>query len=246
MEDTSLIYGRNAVIEAIKSGRGLDSVLITENELKGSLVQIAALCRDNKIVLKRINPKKLDVLCDNGVHQGVAAYISIVTYKELDDVLDFAKSKGESPFIIVCDGICDPHNLGAIIRTSEAAGAHGVVIPKRGGVQITSATEKAAAGALSYQNIIRVTNISNTLDELKTKRLWIYGADMNGEDYKTVDFTGSAVLVLGSEGKGLSRLVKEKCDFLMKIPMRGKINSLNVSVASGILMYAYAYIGVRN
>ncbi|MCL2013485.1 MAG: 23S rRNA (guanosine(2251)-2'-O)-methyltransferase RlmB [Oscillospiraceae bacterium] len=238
MNEVRLIYGRNPIIEAITSKQGLDTILVADGDIRGSLIKIIALAKENNITVKYTNAKKLDDISGGGVHQGVATYVSPVEYCELQDILNCAKKRNKPPFVVVCDKICDPHNLGAIIRTSEGAGADGVIIPKRGGTLITPTAEKAAAGAVSRQNIMKVTNIPSILDELKKNGFWVYGAHTDGANYAQMEFSGAIALVLGSEGKGLSRLVKEKCDFLVGIPMRGKLNSLNVSAAGAVLMFA--------
>lgn len=236
-QNDELIVGRNAVIEAVKGGRSINSVLVAKGERNGSIVKITAMCRENKIVLKEVDRKKLDFLCGTTAHQGVAAYVSAHEYAELEDVFSLAEQRGEQPFVIVCDNIEDPHNLGAIIRTAEAAGAHGVIIPKRHGAALTWAVGKASAGAIEYLPIVRVGNLSAAIDSLKEKGLWVYSADMDGKPWCETDFSGGVALVVGSEGKGVSRLIKEKCDFCVSLPMKGKINSLNASVAAGIIMY---------
>ena len=197
-------------------------------------------CRDRGIVVKETDRRKLDKLCGGENHQGVAAWAAVHEYASVEDILENAKSKGEQPFVIICDEIEDPHNLGAIIRTADACGAHGIIIPKRRGVALTYAVGKVSAGAVEYVPVARAANLPSVIDELKEKGFWIYGADMNGERWDRQDYSGSVALVVGSEGKGISRLVREKCDFIVLLPMKGKINSLNASVAAGILMYEIA------
>lgn len=237
---TDLIIGRNSVLEALRAGRAIDSLLVARGERSGSIGRILAECREKGIVIKEVDAKKLDFLCGRGNHQGVAAYAAAHAYACVADLLALAQQRGESPFLIICDELEDPHNLGAIIRTAEAAGAHGVIIPKRHAASLSFAVSKAAAGALEYLPVARVGNLAATLDELKKQGLWIYGADMDGTPFCETDYSGPAALVIGSEGRGLGRLIKEKCDFIVSLPMKGKINSLNASVAAGILMYEIA------
>lgn len=239
-EHEGLIIGRNAVSEAIKSGRTIDTLLVARGERGGSVGAIITKCRDKGIVVKEVDRRKLDSLCGGENHQGVAAWASVHEYASIEDILENARSKGEAPFVIVCDEIEDPHNLGAIIRTADACGAHGIIIPKRRGVSLTYAVGKVSAGAIEYVPVARVSNLPAALDELKEKGFWVYAADMDGKRWDEQDYSGSVALVVGSEGKGVGRLVKEKCDFIVSLPMKGKINSLNASVAAGILMYEIA------
>lgn len=238
--EEGLIIGRNAVSEALKSGREIDSLLVAKGERGGSIGTIIAKCREKGIVVKEVDSRKLDSLCAGANHQGIAARGAVHEYSDIPAILSAARDKGEDPFVIVCDNLEDPHNLGAILRTAEACGAHGVIIPKRHGVSLTYAVGKASAGAIEYVPVARVTNLSAALEELKEQGLWVYAADMGGEPYDKVDFSGPVALVVGSEGKGVSRLVREKCDFIVSLPMKGRINSLNASVAAGILMYRVA------
>ena len=198
---------------------------------------ILGKARELGIVIKEVDRRKLDAMCGGANHQGIAARASAIEYAQVDDILEKAGQAGEKPFIIILDGIEDPHNLGAIIRSADASGAHGVIIPKRRGASLTDAVGKASAGAVEYVPVARVSNLARTIDELKSKGLWIYGADMDGSRWDSVDYSGPVALVIGNEGKGISRLVREKCDFIVSLPMKGKINSLNASVAAGILMY---------
>lgn len=240
-ENPNLVIGRNAVSEAIRAGREIDTLMVAAGERGGSVGKIIAQCREKGVVVKEVDRRKLDKICCGGNHQGVAAFIAAYEYSTIDDIFNLAKSRDEEPFIIVCDEIEDPHNLGAIIRTAEAAGAHGVIIPKRRSASLSFAVSKTAAGALEYVPVARVSNLPGTIDELKKRGVWFYGADMDGEPWNTVSFGKSAVaLVIGSEGAGIGRLVKSKCDVIVSLPMRGKINSLNASVAAGILMYEVA------
>lgn len=232
-----MIIGRNAVLEAIKNGRQTDTVYVASGERTGSIGMILGKARELGIVIKEVDRRKLDAMCGGANHQGIAARASAIEYAQVDDILKKAGQAGEKPFIIILDGIEDPHNLGAIIRSADASGAHGVIIPKRRGASLTYAVGKASAGAVEYVPVARVSNLARTIDELKSKGLWIYGADMDGSRWDSVDYSGPVALVIGNEGKGISRLVREKCDFIVSLPMKGKINSLNASVAAGILMY---------
>lgn len=232
-----MIIGRNAVLEAIKNGRQTDTVYVASGERTGSIGMILGKARELGIVIKEVDRRKLDAMCGGANHQGIAARASAIEYAQVDDILEKAGQAGEKPFIIILDGIEDPHNLGAIIRSADASGAHGVIIPKRRGASLTYAVGKASAGAVEYVPVARVSNLAQTIDELKSKGLWIYGADMDGSRWDSVDYSGPVALVIGNEGKGISRLVREKCDFIVSLPMKGKINSLNASVAAGILMY---------
>lgn len=241
-EDTQLredlIEGRNAVIEALKSERTIEQLLIAKGDTEGSVNLIIALAKERHIVIKEVDRKKLDNMSVSKAHQGVIAIVTPYDYFEVSDILKYAEEKGEKPFILILDEIEDPHNFGAIIRSAEVCGVHGIIIPKRRNVGITPIVYKTSAGAVQHMKIAKVTNINTVIDELKEKGLWIYGADMDGENYcYEVDFSGATALVIGSEGKGISKLTKSKCDVLTKIPMRGNINSLNASVAGGIMMY---------
>ena len=242
-EQPYLLIGRNAVREALKSGRSIDRVLVT-TEHDGSLGEIVTLARERKLVVREVDRKKLDELCmpfghggKTANHQGVVAYAAGVTYCEISDILDAAKEKGEAPFVIVLDGVEDPHNLGSIIRSADCAGAHGVIIGKRRSASVTAAAVKASAGATEYVKIARVVNISAALSELKSAGLWIAGADMKGENMRSAAMKGPLAIVIGNEGEGLSKLVSENCDFLVSIPMQGHIDSLNAGVAAAILMF---------
>ncbi len=236
-KDSLIIFGRNPVTEALRSGREIDKLLVVKGQTGGSVQAIIAKCAKRKIPIKEVPATKLDFLSGGGAHQGVALFVAAHSYSTLDDILNFAEEKNEKPFIIICDELEDPHNLGAIIRTAEACGVHGIVIPNRRSTSLNATVAKASAGALEYMRVARVTNISNTIDLLKEKGLWIYGADMDGEGWCETDYADSVALVIGSEGKGISRLVKEKCDQIVSLPMNGQINSLNASVAAGVLMY---------
>lgn len=236
-EEQDLIIGRNASMEALRSSREIDTLFIARGDRSGSIGAIISIARDKGIVVKEVDRRKLDAMCGGANHQGVAARAAAHKYASVDDIITAAKEKGEDPFVIICDEIEDPHNLGAIIRTADACGAHGVIIPKRRGVSLTYAVGKVSAGALEYVPVARVPNLPSAIDDLKKEGFWVYGADMDGTPWDKQDYSGAVALVVGSEGKGISRLVKEKCDFIVSLPMKGKINSLNASVAAGILMY---------
>ena len=238
--ENDIIAGRNAVLETLRSGRPVDSVFLSPGEKGGSLSVIAAMCRERGIPVKQASAEKLSFKCGHVNHQGVVAVIAAESYVTVDELLQRAEEKGEPPFLILCDGLEDPHNLGAVIRTAEAAGAHGIIVPKRHSVGLTAAVAKASAGAVAYLPVARVSNLAQTIDRLKERGVWIYGADMEGSSWCGADLTGSIGLVVGSEGFGISRLIREKCDFLLSLPMKGRINSLNASVAAGILMYEAA------
>ena len=230
-----IIAGRNAVAEALRAGRAIDSVLLAKGDRAGSISALAAQCRRKGLV----DSRKLDALCGPN-HQGIAALAACKETVTLDELFAAAEAKGEPPFFVVCDELEDPHNLGAILRTAETAGVHGVVIPKRRSAGLTSAVYKASAGAVEYVPVARVSNITDALREMKKRGVWVYGLDMDGETWCSVDMKGAAAVVVGSEGRGISRLVKEQCDFIVSLPMRGHITSLNASVACGIVLYEAA------
>lgn len=236
-----LIIGRNAVAELLKSGREIDTLFVVRGEKGGTVGKIIAECKEKGAVVKDVDRKKLDFMCGHANHQGVAATCAAHDYSTVEEILETAKERGEEPFIVACDGIEDPHNLGAIIRTAEAAGVHGIIITKRRSASLNYTVGKTSAGALEYMKVARVSNLASELQKLKAQGIWIYGADMDGEDVRGVDTSGAAVLVIGSEGDGISRIVREKCDFIVSLKMKGKINSLNASVAGGVLMYEFAY-----
>lgn len=235
-----IIAGRNPVMEAIRSGRSIESILVAKGERSGSVVAIIAKAKQKNIPVKDVDSKKLDFLAKGVNHQGIVAQCAVKEYSTLEEIFALAEERGESPFIIVLDKIEDPHNLGAIIRTAECAGAHGVIIPERRSAGLSYTVEKTSAGALEYMPVVRVKNISAVFQKLKDKGIWVYGADMDGEHYKKVNFDGAVALVIGNEGKGISPLVAKDCDVIVSLPMKGKINSLNASVAAGILMYEIA------
>ena len=232
-----LLIGRNAVTEALKSDREIDTLILIRNNNNPALSRLASMAKEKGAVVKEVDSKKLDFMCGGANHQGVAAYVAAHEYASVEDIFAYAEEKGEAPFIVVCDEIEDPHNLGAIIRTAECAGVHGVIIPKRRSASLNFTVGKTSAGALEYMRVARVSNLASTIDELKEKGCWVYGADMDGTDYKKTDFSGAVVLVIGSEGKGICKLIRQKCDAIVSLPMKGNINSLNASVAAGILMY---------
>lgn len=232
------IEGRNPVMEALKSGRTIDKILVQSGEKHGSLRKIIALAREKKIVVSETDKSRLDKMSITHSHQGVIAFAAAKEYVDVEDIINYARQKDEPPFIVIADDLTDPHNLGSVIRTANAAGAHGVIIPKRNSVGLSPVVEKASAGALEFTKVARVTNLASTIDKLKKENIWVVGADMDGEN--TIfnhDFSGAIAIVVGSEGKGLSRLVKEKCDFIVRIPMYGEINSLNASVAASLMIY---------
>ncbi len=233
-----LIIGRNAASEALKAGRDIDCVYVAKGERSGAVVPILAKCKDRNIPIKEVDSRKLDFMCGHANHQGILLSAAAHAYATVEDILAKAEEKGEPPFIILCDGLEDPHNLGAIIRTAECCGAHGVIVPQRRSVGLTGAVGKASAGALEYVPVARVTNLVATIEMLKEKNIWVYAADADGTAWNKADLTGAIALVIGSEGNGVGRLVREKCDGVLSIPMKGQINSLNASVAAAILMAA--------
>jgi len=232
------IAGRNAVAEALKSGRAADTLFVAEGD--AALGALIALAKSRGIVVKDVKREKLTQLCGSGYHQGVVLLAAAHAYAELEDIFARAEEKGEPLFVIICDEIEDPHNLGAILRTAEAAGAHGVIVPRRRSAPLSQAVAKASAGAVEYIPVARVPNLCAAIETLKARGVWVYGADMNGALYHTQKLTGPIALVIGSEGRGLGRLVKERCDALLSLPMWGRMTSLNASVAAGILLYEIA------
>lgn len=235
-EVTGLIVGRNPVMEALKSGKALDTIYVNENA-GGSIGAITRIARERGIVIKNVSDQKLTQMCGGASHQGIIASGACAEYVSVEDILAISKKKGTAPFIIICDEIEDPHNLGAIIRTAEAAGADGIIIPKRRSASLNATVFKTSAGAASWLPVARVANLGAAIDDLKKNGIWIYGTDASGENYSDTSFTGPIGLVIGSEGFGMGRLIRDKCDFLVKLPMYGKITSLNASVAAGIFMY---------
>lgn len=234
-----MIYGRNPVIEALKTGTTtIDKLMIQEGLHHPQIKEILRLSKENGVMYRFVDKRKLDTLCERENHQGVVASIASHSYAEVGDILALAKEKGEPPFVVILDSITDPHNLGSIIRTANAAGAHGVIIPKNRSVSLNATVSKVAAGAVEYTPVARVTNLPQTLEKLKQAGLWIVGTDLSGtQTHSECSLTGPLGIVIGSEGEGMSRLVRQACDFLVKIPMIGKIESLNASVAAGVLLY---------
>ena len=231
------IEGRNAVIEAFRSGKPIDKVFILDGCQDGPMVTIRREAKKKDVMIKYVTKERLDQMSETGKHQGVIAYAAAYEYAEVSDILEKAKEKGEDPFIFILDNIEDPHNLGAIIRTANLAGAHGVIIPKNRAVGLTATVAKASAGALNYTPVAKVTNLSQTIEELKKEGLWFVCADMDGEIMYRQNLTGPIGLVIGNEGEGVGRLVKSKCDLVARIPMQGDMDSLNASVAAGVLAY---------
>ena len=231
------IEGRNAVIEAYRSGKTIDKLFVLDGCQDGPVKTITREARKQNTIIHYVSRERLDQLSGTGKHQGVIAYAAAYEYAEVEDMLRLAEEKGEPPFLFILDGIEDPHNLGAIIRTANLAGAHGVIIPKRRAVGLTSTVAKTSAGALNYTPVAKVTNLSATIEELKEKGLWFVCADMGGEEMYSLNLKGPVGLVIGNEGEGVSRLVREKCDMIASIPMKGDIDSLNASVAAGVLAY---------
>lgn len=231
----NIIVGRNSVMEALRSDREIDKLIVGKGA-EGSIKKILGLAKDKRIPVTMADKPALDRIANGSPHQGVAAYVSSYSYCEVEDILAAAEERGEAPFVIILDNLEDPHNLGAIMRTAEACGAHGIIIPKRRSVSITEVVAKASAGAVEYMPVAKVSNIAQTIEFLKEKGVWIYACDMDGETYYKTDMRGAVGLVIGSEGFGISRLVKEKCDFVVSIPMIGKITSLNASNAAAVLL----------
>lgn len=224
----------------MKSGRTIEKLFVAKGTVEGSLKMIISMARDMGIVISEVDRKKLDDMSTTHSHQGVIAIASPFVYSSIDEILDSAREKGEEPFVVILDEIEDPHNLGSIIRSANVIGAHGIIIPKRRTAYVTAAVAKASAGAVEYTKVAKVTNLNQAIRELKEKGLWIIGTDMDGEVCYNSNLTGPVAIVIGSEGKGISRLVKENCDGIVRIPMQGEINSLNASVAAGIIMYEIA------
>ena len=237
-KNMDLLEGRNPVMEALKSGRDIDRLYIQSGEKNGSINKIISLAKKAKIVITEVDKKKLDMMSETKSHQGVIAITPVKEYVSVEDILNIAKEKGENNFIVIADEITDPHNLGSILRTCNAAGVHGVIIPKRRSVGLSSVVAKTSAGAVEYTPVARVSNIAQTIEKLKKNGVWVVGADMDGD--RTIyshDFSGNVAIVIGSEGEGISNIVKEKCDFLVTIPMLGEITSLNASVAGSLMIY---------
>ena len=231
----NLLIGRNPIREALKSNRDLEKLLVARGELQGSAREILQMARDAHVNIQEVDKARLDEIAPH--HQGMIAYASAYAYATVQDMLDAAAAKGEDPFLVVLDGVTDPHNLGAVIRSAECAGAHGVIVPARRSVGLTPAAVKASAGAIEHMKVARVSNLNRTLEDLKRQGMWVYAVTMEGKDYRKIDFKGPCILVIGSEGEGISRLVLENSDVQVSLPMRGHIDSLNASVAAGIMMY---------
>lgn len=231
-----LAVGRNAVKELLADGRDVEKIYVQRGEREGSINLLVGIASERKIPIIELDKQKMDRMCANARHQGIIAAASEQNYSSIEDILAYAEEKGEPPFIVLLDGVEDPHNLGAIIRSAECMGAHGIIIPKRRAVGLTPTVAKASAGAIMHMRIAKVTNLSQTIDELKERGLWFYAADMDGESIYETSLTGAVGIVLGSEGDGVSRLVKEKCDFVISVPMFGKVNSMNVSCAAAVVL----------
>lgn len=236
VNEISAIFGRNAVLELIRSGRSIDKLFVRKGDREGSITRIVAEAINRKIPVVEVEKNKLDAMCGGMNHQGVAAQAAAKEYVSVDEILEIAKERGEKPFIVIADEIADPHNLGAIIRCAEGAGAHGLIIPKRRASGLTAAVDKASAGAIEHLAVAKVASLASTIDELKEKGIWIYGAEADGEPYYNTKFDSATAIVVGSEGAGISRLIREKCDFMLSIPMYGKVNSFNVSCATAVLL----------
>ncbi|KUP04807.1 RNA methyltransferase TrmH [Bacillus coahuilensis p1.1.43] len=233
---TDYIAGKNPVIEALKAGRDINKIWVAEGSQKGQMQQVLGLAKESSVQVLFVPKKKMDQMVSN--HQGVVAQVAAYQYSSLDDMFALAESKGETPLVLLLDELEDPHNLGSIMRTADAVGAHGIIIPKRRAVGLTATVAKASTGAIEHIPVARVTNLSQTIDELKERGIWVTGTDAKGkQDYRQMDASMPLCLVIGSEGKGMSRLVKEKCDFLVQLPMRGHVTSLNASVAASLLLY---------
>lgn len=231
-----IIIGRNSVKEALRSQRSIDTILVAKKH-SNSLNETLKKAREKGLIIKEVDNKKLDTMAKGKVHQGIIAICAAKEYSSVDDIFSLAQSRNENPFIIILDEIEDPHNLGAIIRTAECAGAHGIIIPKRRSASLSFTVSKTSAGALEYMPVARVSSLANTIDELKKRGVWVYGTDMVETKWCQTDFKGSIAIVIGNEGKGISRLIKEKCDVLVGLPLCGNVQSLNASVAAGIVMY---------
>ena len=236
-----LVVGRNAVKELLSEGRDVEKIYVQKGEREGSINMLIGLATERKIPLIELDRQKMDKMCGNLRHQGIIAMASEQNYSSVEEILAYAEERGEAPFVVLLDGVEDPHNLGAIIRSAECMGAHGIIIPKRRAVGLTPTVSKASAGAIMHMRIAKVTNLSQTIDELKEKGLWFYAADMDGESIYESNLTGAVGIVLGSEGDGISRLVKEKCDFVISIPMYGNVNSMNVSCAAAVILSEVAH-----
>jgi 23S rRNA (guanosine2251-2'-O)-methyltransferase len=232
------IVGKNPVLEALRSGRSMNKIWIAEGSLRGPMTQVMSLAKEIKVQVQLVPKKKIDQVAEGQAHQGVIAFVAAYEYAEVEDIIQAAKEKDEPPFILILDEIEDPHNLGSILRTADVVGAHGVIIPKRRAVGLTSTVAKSSAGAMEYVPVARVTNVVRTMEELKEQGIWMVGTDATGEqDFRQGRYDMPIGLVIGSEGKGMSRLVKETCDFTVRLPMAGQVTSLNASVAGALLMF---------
>lgn len=237
-ESSEIIIGRNSVAEALKSGRSINKLFVAKGQRQGSVKTLIGEARELGLVVQEVDSAKLDELAGNSRHQGIVAMVAPITYVEVEDILAAAAAQNEPPFIVILDELEDPHNVGAILRSADAAGVHGVLLPKRRSCPISATVAKTSAGAVEYVPIARIGNITQTIKQLKAAGLWIVGADMDGaKEYYDTDLTGPVAVIIGSEGKGMGRLIKEQCDFIVRIPMRGQINSLNASVACSLLLY---------
>ena len=234
-EAANLLTGRNPIREALKSGRDIEKLMVARGDLSGSAREILSMAKERRVPVQEVERTRLDAIAPN--HQGMIAYASAYQYSTVEDMLELAKAREEQPFLVILDGVTDPHNLGAIIRSAECAGAHGVIVQERRAVGLTPAAVKASAGAVEYIPVARVVNLTSVIEQLKAQNIWIYAADMGGEDYREVDFKGGVALVIGAEGEGVSRLVLDACDKRVSLPIRGKLDSLNASVAAGVLLY---------
>lgn len=235
--DANILFGRNPIIEVLKSGRDIEKILIQKGQVEGSIKKIIGDAKAKGIIIVEVEKSKLDELSNREKHQGVVAYVAAKDYSTVEDILEEAKTKGEDPFILILDNIQDPHNLGAIIRSAHNAGVHGIIIPKRRAVGLTSTVSKSSAGAIEYMKVAKVANIAQTIEELKAKGIWVACADLEGQIIYKDNLRGPIGIVIGSEGEGISKNVKSKCDFVVSIPMFGKVTSLNASVAASILVY---------
>ncbi len=238
--DGTVVVGRNPILELLKSGKDVEKLYIQRGEREGSITKIFAEAKKRGIVITEVDKKRLDELAFGNAHQGVAAVVSSVSYKTVEELVQIARDKGETPLLVVCDGVEDPHNLGAIIRCADGAGAHGVIVSRRHCPVIGQTVFKSSVGAAAHVPIAKVSNIATAIDELKEMGVWTFAAEADGVHYKQADFKGACAIVLGSEGDGVSRLVREKCDFVVSIPMRGAVNSLNVSTAAAVLLFEAA------
>ena len=236
IDPDSCAYGRNAAREILASGRDIDKIFVAAGDREGSILALIGEAKSRGIPVSEVDRRKLDAMVGNARHQGIVVMASMTEYCAVEDILAIADERGEAPFIVIADGIEDPHNLGAIIRTAECCGAHGLILQKRHASGITPVVAKASAGAVSHLAIARVSNLACTVEELKKKGIWVYAADMDGTNYRELDYRGPCALVMGSEGFGISRLVREKCDFVASIPIYGHVNSMNVSAAAAVLL----------